>query len=169
VNDFVLSVLASQAQALQHERLLHRDGEIRFTDGQRLELRGRNTLRLSVTLLDHGALHDREIFLNVVTPLMHVAPIVEAPSGASKATNELRESIETFRQEWQAARTRNGDVDLRTGLAAVALSVGQLDAVLGQVGSVDGLVDLWKRPAAFGTLNPLLEAFYLGRLNSVTD
>src|SRR5690606_4984235 len=70
VNDFVLSVLASQAQALQHERLLHRDGEIHFTDGQRLELRGRKTLRLSVTLLDHGALHDRELFLHAIMPLV---------------------------------------------------------------------------------------------------
>lgn len=169
VNDFVFSVLASQAQALRHERLLHINGEIRFTDGQRLELRGRKTLRLSVTLLDHGALHDREFFLNVVMPLMQVAPILEAPTGTCKATNDLRDAIETFRQEWDAARMRNGDVGITTGLAAVAVSVGQFDSMLGQVGSVGGLVDLWKRPAVFGTLNPLLEAFYLGSLNSGTD
>lgn len=164
VFDFALSAVTAQTQALQHERLLHRDGVIQFNDGRRLELRGRRTFRVSATLLDHGALHDREVFLNVVAPLVHAAPTLRAPNGMPKPTNELREALDEFREEWTAALRRNSDVGLRTGLAAVALSVGQLDAVLGQVDGVDGLASLWRIPAGYGTLNPLLEAFHLRKL-----
>lgn len=68
--DFAGGLFASQAQALRHERILRSMGAIHFLDGTRLELRGRHITRLTVTLLDHGALQDRWMLRNVYNALL---------------------------------------------------------------------------------------------------
>jgi hypothetical protein len=62
--DFAGGMFAAQTQALRHERILRSLDHIEFKDGSCLEWRNRRITRLSVTLLDHGALQDRMMLAN---------------------------------------------------------------------------------------------------------
>ena len=69
--DFAGGMFAAQAQALRHERILRTRGRIDFCDRTPpLVWRQRKITRLSVTLLNHGALQDRMIFWNLYEALI---------------------------------------------------------------------------------------------------
>jgi len=162
--DFGASVIQSQIQAMQHERLLHRDGAIDFDDGRRLERRGRAIIRVSATLLDHGSLHDRWVFLNVARPLLVARLRFNDDHPRAKSFEDLNETFDRFNKEWLAAAQRGSDVGFSTGLAAIALSVGQLESLLAEAKDVTTFIAQLQVPATYATLNPLLEAYHMRRL-----
>ena len=155
VLDYAPSVLASQVQALQHERLLRDRGEIRFDKGQCLRHEGREITRLSVTLLDHGSLQDRFLFMNLVEPLLRSKIVVE-PGVRSGRYDDLCEVLEGHRQEMEAVAGRNGSPWI-AALGAASLSYGQLAIILMENRSVTALIDVLRTPGTFVSMNPLLE------------
>lgn len=159
VLDYAPSVLASQVQALQHERMLHEHGEILFDNGQCLRHEGREITRLSVTLLDHGSLQDRFLFMNLVEPLLRSKIVVE-PGVRSGRYDDLCEVLERHREEMEAVEGRDTSPWV-AALGAASLSYGQLAIILIENHSVSALIEVLRKPATFGTMNPLLEYHYL--------
>ena len=164
VLDYAGSVVASQAQALQHERLLRDHGEIRFDDGQCLMHKGREITRLSVTLLDHGSLQDRFLFMNLVEPLLR-SKIVIDPGARSSRYDNLCKQLERHREEMKAAEGRKKSFWVE-GLAVASLSYGQLAIILIENRTVSALIDVLRKPATFATMNPLLEYYHLKELGA---
>ena len=159
VLDYAGSVLASQVQALQHERLLRDDGKIRFDNGQCLRRKGREITRLSVTLLDHGSLQDRFLFMNLVEPLLRSKIVVASGDGRSRY-DDLSKQLDRYREEMTAAKGRKKSPWVEA-LGAASLSYGQLAIILIENRSVSALIDVLRKPATFATMNPLLEYHYL--------
>ena len=159
VLDYAESVVASQVQALQHERLLRDHGEIRFDDGQCLRHKGREITRLSVTLLDHGSLQDRFLFVNLVEPLLRSKIVVE-PGARRSRYDGLSKLLNRHREEMKAAEGRKKSPWVEA-LGAASLSFGQLAIILIEHQSVSALIDVLRKPATFATMNPLLEYHYL--------
>ena len=165
VRDYAASVVASQAQALQHERLLRDHGEIRFDDGQCLRHKGREITRLSVTLLDHGSLQDRFLFVNLVEPLLRSKIVVE-PGARRSRYDDLAKQLDRHREEMKAAEGRKKSPWVEA-LGAASLSYGQLSIILIENQSVSALIDVLRKPATFATMNPLLEYHYLKKSNLI--
>lgn len=163
--DYVASVVASQVQALQHERLLRSQGEIRFGNGQCLEHRGREVTRFSVTLLDHGSLQDQFLFVNLVEPLLRSAIVVEGEE--DNKIRKLRAVLERHREEMVAIEGRSRS-HWAEALNAAYLSYGELAVVLSENRSVRGLVDVLRKRITYGTMNPLLEYHSLKGLSLVS-
>ena len=155
VLDYAASVVASQVQALQHERLLRDHGEIRFDAGQCLRHKGREITRLSVTLLDHGSLQDRFLFVNLVEPLLCSKIVVEPGAGTSRYDG-LAKQLDRHRTEMKAVEGRKKSPWVEA-LGAASLSYGQLAVILIENQSVSALIDVLRKPATFATMNPLLE------------
>ena len=154
LRDYGDGVIASQLQALQHERLLQETGEIVFEDGRRLLHLKRRVTRLTVTLLDHGSLQDRFLFINVVEPLLQYQ-MSQGPECPKR-----KHFLNRFRRELHASGRRNGSA-WQGALGAASLSYGQLAAIL--VG-VDGLATFIERickSASYVSMNPLLEYYYM--------
>jgi len=68
--DFAGGVFAAHLQALRHERILRTKATITFQSGAKLIWNDRRITRLSVTLLDHGAIQDRILFANLYDTLL---------------------------------------------------------------------------------------------------
>jgi len=158
--DYAGGVLASQVQALQHERLLHDNGEILFDDGTRLVLRGRRVTRLSVTLLDHGTLQDRFLFINLVEPLLRSELVFNPKDPSRRRYREVNDELDRHRREMKAAERRS-DSAWEEALGASSLSFGQLATLLVETDTLGGLIERIRKPATFATMNPLLEYHYL--------
>lgn len=144
---YVAGVLNAQSQCLQHERLLRTNGQIVFEDGRRLDFRDREIVRLSVTLLDHGTLHDDKFFWALADTLRR--------SRKSKLKDVMSKIGDELTQLSAVGRPARKSL-----LDAAFLSVGQLSTVL--VGVTD-LADFVKRINSRVTTNsgnPLLEYHY---------
>ena len=163
VLDYARSVVASQVQALQHERLLRDDGEISFDDGQCLIHKGREITRLSVTLLDHGSLQDRFLLMNLVEPLLRSKIVIDLGNGRSRY-DDLCKQLDRHQEEMMAAEGRKKNPWVEA-LGAASLSYGQLAIILIENRSVSALLDVLRKPATFATMNPLLEYYYLKTSN----
>ena len=159
VLDYAFSVVASQVQALQHERLLRDKGEIRFDNGQCLKHKGREITRLSVTLLDQGSLQDRFLFMNLVEPLLR-SQIVVGSGAQTNRYDKLRKQLDKHRKEMEAAQDRKKSPWVEA-LGAASLSFGQLAIILIENRTVSALIDVLRKPATYATMNPLLEYYHL--------
>lgn len=158
--DYSGGIIASQYQALQHERILNDKGEILFDDGRRLKRNGRRVTRLSVTLLDHGSLQDRFLFINLVEPLIRSKIAAHPKHPNYKRYRQLNGDLDRLRSEMEAAERRTGNM-WEELLGAASLSFGQLATLLIGVNNLAALVERIRKPASFGTMNPLLEHHYL--------
>ena len=160
VLDYAASVVASQVQALQHERLLRDHGEILFDNGQCLKHEGRKITRLSVTLLDHGSLQDRFLFVHLVKPLLRSKIIVEQ-GAQSNRYDALCGVLDRHREEMEAATEGCKKSPWVEALEAALLSYGQLAIILTKNRTVSELIDVLRNLLTFTTMNPLLEYHYL--------
>ena len=158
--DYAGGVIASQVQALQHERLLHDNGEILFDDGRRLRLKGRRVTRLSVTLLDHGSLQDRFLFMNLVEPLLQSQVAFDPKDPKRRRYRDLNDELDRHRREMKAAERRSNSA-WEESLGTASLSFGQLAILIVDLNELAKLVDRLRKPATFATMNPLLEYHYL--------
>jgi hypothetical protein len=158
--DYGEGVLASQIQALQHERILTTKHEISFDNGPPLELRDRKVTRLSVTLLDHGSLQDRFLFINLVEPFLRSQIIFDPTSPNRKRYKRLNAALDKHRIEMTAAEARSAS-PWQEALGAASLSFGQLAVILIKDNTVSSLVEQISKPATTVSLNPLLEYHHM--------
>jgi hypothetical protein len=139
---------------------LHDNGAIEFDNGSRLELQGRRVTRLSMTLLDHGSLQDRFLFINLVEPLLRSQVAFDPKDPKSKRYREINDELDRHRREMKAAERRN-DSPWKEALGASSLSFGQLASILVEANTLSTLVERLRKPATLGTMNPLLGYYYL--------
>lgn len=161
--DLAGSVVATQVQALQHERLLRDRGEIRFDDGKCLRHNGREITRPSVTLLDHGSLLDRFLFTNLVEPFLRSKIVINLESGSNRY-DDLSKLLDRHRKEMKAAKGRKRSPWVEA-LGAASLSYGQLAIILSENQSVSALINVLRKPVTYSTMNPLLEYHYLKKFD----
>jgi hypothetical protein len=157
--DFAGGLFESQVQALRHERILRTRGRIDFLDGTPpLDLRGREITRLSVTLLDHGALQDRMVLWGLYRALIGMT--VQATPGYNKISQveKFDRSLTEMRTEVAALEALDHSVQ-RQALTGASLSVGSLAVLLGGVGDLAQFVERIATPGGFMSFNPIFE-FY---------
>lgn len=158
--DYARSMLASQAQALQHERVLRANGQITFDDGHVLTLGGRKVVRLTVTLLDHGSFQDRVIFSQFALPVLSARIKYDPGHTKARMFDDVNDDLKKLTDEMEAAAARTKNVWVET-LGSASLSVGQLAVLLDESPTVSELVKRLTRPVTFSTTNPLLEYHHL--------
>ncbi|MDR6585765.1 hypothetical protein [Herbaspirillum frisingense] len=163
--DFAGGLFASQAQALRHERILRSVGAIHFRDGTVLEFRDRHITRLSVTLLDHGALQERLMLRNVYNALLTAQFTCDASYTKKKQVDELNANLRLFREETSLLVAAGHDINAHP-LNAASASVAQLDVLMEGVQSLAELRSRLSTPMTFSTYNVLLEYFYRQKMIS---
>jgi hypothetical protein len=158
--DFAGGMFAAQTQALRHERILRSVGHIEFIDGSRLEMRGRRITRLSVTLLDHGALQDKMTLANMFGAMLG-ASFKTTPGYAKPGqVDKLNKTLNDLRSEVEKLQAAGQHVNAQR-LNAASLNVGQLEVVLDGVADLQQFRNRVAQPTTMMTLNPLLEYHYL--------
>jgi hypothetical protein len=163
--DFAGGVFAAQTQALRHERFLRSEGVITFLDGSRLEWKGRRITRLSITLLDHGALQDRMTFRNFLPGLLRAKFRVAPGYTKSEQVQKFNDILDALRSEVAAVNRIGQDIHALTRTTA-SLNVGQLEVILDGAKDLEQFCKRILTPATFLTLNPLHEYHFL-RKNGV--
>jgi hypothetical protein len=160
--DFAGGLFASQAQALRHERILRSAGSIQFVDGTRLDFRDRNILRLTVTLVDHGAVQDRWFFRNLYNALLSVQVSCPAGYAREKQVRDFNENLKLFQEETRRLEACGQDINTHPFRVASA-SVAQLDILLEGALSLTDVRTRLSFPTTFSTLNVLAEHFQMER------
>jgi len=158
--DFAGGMFAAQAQALRHERILRSIGHIEFIDGSRLEMRDRRITRLSVTLLDHGALQDKMTLANMFGALLGASFKTTPGYAKSGQVEKLNKTLNDLRSEVEKLQAAGLHVNAQR-LNAASLNVGQLEVVLDGVANLQQFRNRVAQPTTMMTLNPLLEYHYL--------
>ncbi|WP_018609679.1 hypothetical protein [Uliginosibacterium gangwonense] len=157
--DFAGGLFASQAQALRHERILRSEEAIHFRDGTRLELRDRHITRLTVTLLDHGALQDRWMLRSVYNALLSAEVTCDPCYTKKKQVKEFNEKLRMFQEETRLLEAAGQDINAHP-LNAASASVAQLDVILESVQSLSEVRTRLSTRMTFSTFNVLLEYFH---------
>lgn len=163
--DFAGGLFASQAQALRHERILRSADAIHFRDGTKLELRDRSITRLTVTLLDHGALQDRWMLRNVYNALLSAQFTYDPGYTKKKQVDELNTNLRLFQNETRLLEAAGQNINAHP-LNAASASVAQLDVLLESVQSLSEVRTRLTAPITFSTLNVLLEHFHQQKMRS---
>ena len=146
LSDLAASLLKAQVQAGWHELRLRQEGFIEVDDNgtkTRLELKGRQTERIAVTLLDYGSFQDR-IFLKQFLEGNLNAEYSVSDSALHKSFKELNESLAELRQ--QIAVHANGEKEINQPFFNCwFLSVPQLLVLLDGVQGADAFKNsLWQ-------------------------
>ncbi|MCO8644055.1 hypothetical protein KGP93_12145 [Burkholderia multivorans] len=163
--DFAGGLFASQAQALRHERILRSVGAIRFRDGTRLEFRDRHITRLSVTLLDHGALQDRWMFRHVYNALLSSQVTCDPGYTKRRQVEDFNAHLRLFQAETRLLHEAGQDINVHA-LNAASASVAQLDILLESVRTLTEVRSRLSARLTFSTFNVLLEHFHQQKLHS---
>lgn len=154
--DYASSTVASQAQAMRHERYLRQLGKLIFDDGYVLTLGSRRIIRLSLTLLDHGTFQDRHIFHQFALPVLSNRLNFDPNDPNASFYKAVNANIQKLMTEI-AAVNQSGAKPFTGTLGAASLSAGQLAAMLLDCNNVADLAKRLVRPITFSTRNPLLE------------
>lgn len=163
--DFAGGLFASQAQALRHERILRSAGSIHFRDGTRLELRDRHITRLTVTLLDHGALQDRWMLRSVYNALLSAQFTCDLGYTKKRQVEDFNTHLRLFQEETRLLETAGQHINAHP-LNAASASVAQLDVLLDSVQSLTEVRTRLSARMTFSTFNVLLEHFHLQKMRS---
>ncbi|MBS1208530.1 MAG: hypothetical protein H6R19_928 [Proteobacteria bacterium] len=163
--DFAGGLFASQAQALRHERILRSEEAIHFCDGTRLELRERHITRLTVTLLDHGALQDRWMLRSIYNALLSAQVTCDPSYTKKKQVKEFNEKLRLFQEETRLLEAAGQDINAHP-LNAASASVAQLDVLLESAQSLSEVRMRLSSHTTFSTFNVLLEHFHLQKMRS---
>ena len=166
--DFAGGLFASQAQALRHERILRSAGSIEFVDGTRLDFRDRNILRLTVTLVDHGAVQDRWFFRNLYNALLSVQVSCPAGYAREKQVKDFNKDLKLFQEETRRLEASGQDINTHPFRTASA-SVAQLDILLEGALSLTDVRTRLSFPTTFSTLNVLAEHFQMERARKMAQ
>jgi len=163
--DFAGGLFASQAQALRHERILRSSGAIHFRDGTTLEFRDRYITRLTVTLLDHGALQDRWMLRNVYNALLSAQFTCDSGYSKRKQVEEFNTNLRLFQEETRLLEAAGQHINAHP-LNAASASVAQLDVLLESVESLTEVRTRLSTRMTFSTFNVLLEHFHQQKMHS---
>lgn len=166
--DFAGGLFASQGQALRHERLLRSLGAINFCDGTVLEFRNRRITRLTVTLLDHGALQDRWMLMNVYSALLSAQVQCDSGYTKKKQVKDFDRNLRLFQAETRRLEEAGLNINVHPHNAASA-SIAQLDILLGGVQSLTEVRERLTSHTTFSTFNVLLEHFYSQRMQRPSE
>jgi len=158
--DFAKGLLESQKQAVRHERLLRTGGQLRFLDNSVLPWNKRKILRLSVTLIDLGALQDRLTVFNLYDILRFATVSHEPGYKKSRQIEELNSLLHEFRTETQALEGLGESVRGQM-MRTLSLSVGQLAILLEGVTDLGQFLKRMPTHVTTGSRNPLIEYFRL--------
>jgi hypothetical protein len=165
--DFGAALLASQAQALRHERLLRTKGSITFEDGRVLDWGRRDIVRLSLTLLDQGALQDRMVLWSLYDALRR-AKLQTAPEYPKKGPIvKLNEALARMRYEVDALEAAGRSANAQK-LATASLNIGQLAVLLENVTSLARFARRITVPITYMTFNPVFEFYHLQKSGQIT-
>lgn len=156
--DFGRNVLASQLQALRHEGVLRRDGVINFRSGKRLEWKGREIVRLSVSLLDQASLQDRTVLWHLYETFLHARVSVDPNHPDVETVKSLNKSLETLRGE--AQRLDELGVPIAVQRFGASLSAPQLATFLEGADDLADLVLQLDSRLTTMSFNPLFELNY---------
>lgn len=163
--DFAGGLFASQAQSLRHERILRSLDTINFIDRSKLEFRGRRITRLTVTLLDHGALQDRLMLGNVYNALLRAQFTCDPGYSKRKQVEEFNAKLRSFQEETHLLVAAGQHINAHP-LNAASASVAQLDVLLEGVRSLSEVRTRLSSPMTFSTFNVLLEHFLQQKMYS---
>ena len=163
--DFAGGLFVSQAQALRHERILRSSGSIQFHGGTRLELRDRHITRLTVTLLDHGALQDRWMLRHVYNALLSAQFTCDPGYTKRKQVEDFNAHLRMFQEETRLLEAAGQDINAHP-LNAASASVAQLDVLLESVQSITEVRTRLSARVTFSTFNVLLEHFHQQKMRS---
>ena len=161
--DFGGGMFAAQAQAMRHERILRKHKRIEFIDGTpSLIFRERTIFRLSVTLLDQGALQDRMVLWKLYHALLSSKVTVSGDYGRQGQVDELNRTLDRMREQADALEELGVQRRVQAQNCA-SLSVGSLSVVLKEVASLDEFLALTASATTFVSYNPLFEMHQLRR------
>jgi hypothetical protein len=153
--DFAAGMFAAQLQALRHERILRTRGSIEFLTGRELQHGGRRITRLSVTLLDHGALQDRILLWNLYDTLLQSDITCEPSYRRFKEAAAFKKSLDDFRREVNLLTEAGHTASAQT--LAASLSVGQLGILLEDVANLEQFVRRITFPVTTASFNAVRE------------
>ena len=156
--DFAGGLFASQAQALRHERILRSSGAIHFLDETTLEFRDRRITRLTVTLVDHGALQDRTMLMNIYNALLLAEVRCDSGYKKKKQIDELNKNLRLFQQETRLLEAAGQHINAHPHNTASA-SIAQLDILLENVQSLTEVSSGLTPSLTHVTFNVLREHF----------
>ena len=161
--DFAGGMFAAQAQAFRHERILRTCGRIDFCDRTpSLVWRQRKITRLSVTLLNHGALQDRMILWNLYEALIRAKAKVPSGYNKMKQIKEFDQTLTKMHNEAEALKCLGLSTRVQP-LASASLSVGSLSVLLNGVSDLDHFIRRVTIPATYMTYNPVFEFYHQQR------
>lgn len=161
--DFAGGTFAAQTQALRHERILRTRDRIDFDDGNpSLERRGREITRLSVTLLDHGALQDRMVLVNFYEALLRMGVSVAPGYPKAGQVKKFGDLLAKLRAETEAL-VEAGVPVREQALAGATLSVVQLAVLLDGIANLEQFVRRATKRVSYMSLNALYEFYLLKR------
>ncbi|MBV8330973.1 MAG: hypothetical protein JOZ61_10975 [Verrucomicrobia bacterium] len=154
--DFARGLLASQVQALRHERLLRTLGKIKFTDGAVLEWQNREIIRLTVTLLSHSSLQNSDLFWTLFSPLLNSELTYSAGHPQGSKIDTLNKTLSKMRAE--IALILNTGVHLSIIKSECAsLTVGQLAVFVEGVGDLDQFLGRVRSSLTYHSFDPVFE------------
>ncbi|HEV2630508.1 MAG TPA: hypothetical protein VGV41_17915 [Pseudolabrys sp.] len=158
--DYAEGVLAAQAQGLRHERLLRTNGFIQFDSGKRLEHRGRQITRLSVTLLEHGTLQDASLFWSLFDTILRSNVRAGTKHPRKQKIDEINDLIATIGKEVGLIQAVGHPIR-KTVLGGASVNIGQLAIFLVGAKDIGHFVRRVNVRATANTGNPLLEFHFL--------
>ena len=164
--DFANTVIASQTQALRHERILRCEGGIRFLDGSVLEWKRRKIMRLTTTLLGHGSLQNRDLFWTLFGSFFTAEFKYAAGHPLSSRLDKLNNLLAKMSAEVEAICNTGIHVSIVKSECA-SLDVGQLAILLKGVRDLSHFLQRIDSPITFGTFDPVLEFFERCRMKLI--
>jgi hypothetical protein len=154
--DFAATLMSSQVQALRHERLLRTFNRIQFRDGTVLEWRNRAILRLTVTLLGHGSLQDRDLFWTLFNPLFGAELVYTEGQPHGSKIDGLNKVLSRMRTEVEAI----GQTELHVSVLkseCASLNVGQLPIFLNGIRDLNHFVKRISTLLTYRAFDPVFE------------
>ncbi|MDX0200942.1 hypothetical protein GOB99_15300 [Sinorhizobium meliloti] len=163
---YLQGIVASQAQALQHQSVLEEGGSIVFEDSTVLERKDRRIVRLSMTLFDYGSLQDRFIFSQLATALANSTFTVRDPLNATSAQrakkpNEILDKLRKYLTDDNDLNEEDVRKIWIRSLPTASLSIGQLAVLLIDRTTVGKLAEVLVKPATYATGSVLKEFHYM--------
>lgn len=156
--DFAGGLFASQAQALRHERILRAHGNIIFDNGDVLEFKNRQITRISVTLMDHGALQDRWMLHSVHEALLSAQVSCDPGYKKKKQVADFNANLKDFQDETRMLIAAGQE--LRSHVLNVgSASIPQIDIVLNGVKDLSEARTRLTIPMTYSSYNVLFEYF----------
>jgi hypothetical protein len=158
--DLTNSLLDAQAQLAQHEVLLYEQGALELTNSDNrysLQRRGRRVDRVAVTLLDYGALQNRDTLFHLMNTM-----VTATISTSDPARQGAIEKIKMTATKLAASQKRLHELRPINGMQFYncwSLSLGQLLVMLDDVTSNQSFADVlhWCEGISLGTLDPYYE------------